>query len=198
MSMGLPQTVARFTPVEYYRLEHASETKSEFHHGEIFAMAGASIEHSQICTNLIFEIQSRLKGTPCVPLGSDTRLKVESTGLRVYPDVGIYCGPIEIDPEDPASQTATNPTVLFEVLSKSTESYDRGTKAQNYRQIKSLRAHILLSQNEPRAEIYERGVDGGWLLREVSGLESTLAIPSIDVTIPLADLYARVDFARAE
>lgn len=196
--MGLPQKVTRFTPEEYYRLERDAQHKSEYCEGEIFARAGASVNHGRICSNLIREVGIRLTGSPCEAFGSDMRLKVKATGLRAYPDVSVYCGPLEMDSEDPSGQTAMNPTVLFEVLSKTTENYDRYAKAENYRRIDSLKAHVLISQRAAHVEIYEREVDGSWRFREFSGLEATLTITSIGVTLALPDVYARVDFGAAE
>ena len=148
--MTASQPIRRSTPAEYYRLEREAEYKSDYYQGEIFAMAGGTIRHSTICNNLGGELRNRLKGTPCRAYESNLRLKVLATGLRTYPDVSIYCSPLERDPEDPFAETLTNPTALFEVLSPSTEAYDRGLKAGNYRTISSLQAYILISQD--RAE----------------------------------------------
>lgn len=192
--MGLAQPVKRYTPQEYYALELEAEYKSEYYQGEIFAMAGGTFEHSLIASNLGGELRQRLKGHICAAFQSDARVAVKVTGLRCYPDVSIYCGPIEFDPEDKSGTTGINPTVLFEVLSKSTEAHDRGFKTLNYRRIPSLRAYVLVSQDTPHIEVYERNADGSWLLREASGLEASVVIPGIDVTLPLAEVYDRVTF----
>jgi Uma2 family endonuclease len=192
--MGLPQPVKRFTPQEYYAREAAAAQKSEYYKGEIFAMAGGSKAHSEITINLGGGLWQRLQGRPCRPYDSNYRLKVIATGLRCYPDVSVYCGPIEPDPEDPEAATGTNPSVLFEVLSKSTEGYDRGFKAANYREIASLRTYVLVAQDSPHVEAYDRQPDGSWRLREAKGLNATLSIPGIDVTLPLAEIYDRVEF----
>jgi Uma2 family endonuclease len=195
--MGLPQPVRRYTVQEYYELDRAAEFKSEFYGGEIFAMAGGTVDHSRICSNLIGEIRTCLRGKPCEVFESNLRLKIKATGLRTYPDASVYCGPMERDEEDSTGQTFTNPTVVFEVLSPSTEGYDRGFNAENYRQVQSLRAYVLISQRMPHAEIFERQPDDSWLLREVRGREATLNIPSIGVVLPLAEMYARVEFPPA-
>jgi Uma2 family endonuclease len=192
--MGLPQPVKRYTPEEYYALEREAEYKSEYYQGEIFAMAGSTSRHSLITINIGGELRVRLKGKPCTPYDSNQRLRIKATGLRTYPDVSVYCGNIEYDAADLQVDTAINPTVVFEVLSKSTESFDRGAKAKAYRQIDSLRAHVLVSQEEPHVEVYERQSTGDWLLHEVSGLAASIRIPGIEIELPLAEIYDRVQF----
>jgi len=197
-SMGLPKLVKRYTPQEYYELEREAEYKSDYYQGEIFAMAGGTKSHSRICSNISQQLGNRLEGTNCVNYQSDLRVKVKATGLRTYPDASVFCGPMEADPEDPAGQTYTNPAVLFEVLSKTTEAYDRGLKCEHYRRIESLNTIVLLWQKEPRARIYERQQHGSWLAREVSGMDSILPIASLEVEVPLAKLYDQVDFNAKE
>src|SRR5207244_6232123 len=114
--------------------------------GQLIAMAGGSVRHSLICSNLLCEVGNRLKGTPCIPFESNVRLKVKATGLRTYPDASVYCGQREHDPEDQTGQTLLNPTVLFEVLSPSTEGYDRGVKPYHYRRVESLQALVMVVQ----------------------------------------------------
>ena len=196
--MSAPKTIKRFSVQEYYAQETQASHKSEYYNGEIFAMAGGTVEHSRICVNISGELRNRLTGKPCETFESNLRLKIKATGLRTYPDVSVYCGPLERDEEDPYRETYTNPAVLFEVLSKSTEGYDRGTKSQNYRRIKSLRAYALVSQTDAFIEIYERQPDNRWLLREVTGLDAVLTIPSIGVDLPLSEIYARVVFTKPE
>jgi Uma2 family endonuclease len=193
--MSLSQPPKRYTPQEYYALEREATYKSDYYDGEIFAMAGGTIAHSLICSNLVREVGNRLKGSPCAAYESNLRLKVQATGLRCYPDISVLCGRLDRDPEDPTLQTVTNPTVLIEVLSESTEAFDRGFKASNYRRIESLRAYVLVSQESPHVEIYERQAEGTWLLREAKGLDAQVKIPSIDVALPLAEIYDRVEFA---
>jgi Uma2 family endonuclease len=195
--MGPGQPTKLYAPQEYYRIEREASHKSHFYSGEIFAMAGGTVLHSLICSNVIGEIGNRLKGKPCAAYESNLRLKIKSTGLRCYPDASVFCGPFEFDPEDSNQETVTNPTVLFEVLSPSTEAYDRGFKANNYRQLESLRAYVLISQIEAHAEIYTRQTDGSWSLREAKGLDATLSISSIAVDLPLAEIYDRVEFIPA-
>ena len=192
--MTLARPVKRFTPQEYYRLERDAEYRSDYYDGEIFAMAGGTSRHSLIIMNIGGELRQRLKGRPCAAYESNQRLKIKATGLRTYPDLSVYCGTLEYDPEDPESETAMNPTVIFEVLSKSTEGYDRGFKAENYRKIESLKAYAFVSQRAAHVEIYERQTNGKWDLQEASGLDATVTFPSLDVELPLAEIYDRVVF----
>jgi len=190
--------IKRYTPQEYYALEREAAYKSDYYDGEIFAMSGGSSRHSLITMNVGGETRQRLKGKPCAAYESNQRLKIKATGFRCYPDVSIYCGEMEYDPEDSGSETATNPTVVFEVLSKTTEGYDRGFKAGNYRQIASLRAYIFVSQTAPQVEVYRREEDGDWKLHEVKGLEGSVDIPGVGVTLPMGEIYERVEFGESE
>jgi Uma2 family endonuclease len=187
--------VRHYTPEEYYRLEEAADYKSDYYDGEIFAMAGGSPAHSLIVINIGRELSSQLKGKPCATYDPNMRLKVVATGLRTYPDVSVYCGPLEYDPQDVSRQTLTNPTVLFEVLSPTTELYDRNVKGWHFRRIESLQALVLVAQDKPRAEAYFRQTDGTWALRDVEGLEESLSLPLINVTLKLREIYDRVDFS---
>lgn len=192
--MGLAQPVHRFSVAEYYALEEAAEYRSEYFEGEIFAMAGGSARHSLISANLLGGLWNALRGKRCTAYESNLRLKVEASGLRSYPDAGVYCGQLEFDAEDPRGETAVNPTVVFEVLSPSTEAYDRGKKAENYRLIPSLKAYVLISQDRAKVEVFERVGDGFWRLSEAGGLEGSIALECIEVTLNLGELYDRVDF----
>ena len=196
--MGIPQPKRRFTPQEYYELERAATYKSDYYDGEIFDTSGGSIRHSLISTNIAGEVGNRLKGKPCRAYESNLRLKTRSNGLRNYPDVSVYCGPLDRDEEDSSGETVTNPTVLFEVLSNSTEGYDRGPKAASYRTIPSLAAYVLVSQESPHMEIYERQPDDSWLLREVRGLDAVLTIRPINIDLPLAEVYDGAEFGAPD
>ena len=193
--MGLPQDIKRYTPQEYYVLEREAEYHSDYFGGEIFAMAGGGTKHSLIKVNITGELRSKLKGKRCGAYDSDQRLKVKSNGLRCYPDASVYCGPLDYDADDAQAETATNPTILFEVLSKSTEAYDRGLKAESYRSIESLKAYVLVSQDRPHVELQERLSDGTWRLSWAAGLDGVLRLPDIEVELSLAELYERVDFS---
>ena len=195
---ALPLKRKRFTPAEYYALEREATYKSDFYDGEIFDMSGGTSTHSLITANLNIAVGMRLLNHRCTLYESNMRLAILATGLRTYPDASVYCEPLIYDRSDPANTTATNPSVVFEVLSPSTETYDRGFKLENYRQIQSLKAYVLISQREPHAQAYSRQPDGTWSTPiEAKGLDATLPIDSIGLTLPLAEIYRRVTFSPA-
>ena len=193
--MGLPQRVASFTATEYLLRERAAEYRSEYYAGEIFGMAGGSPRHSRIKTNFLTQLNVRLERHPCTPYDSDLRIRVP-TGLYTYPDVSVICGDLEFDDEH--KDTVLNPTVLVGVLSPTTEAYDRGKKFDHYRQIKSLREYVLVSQDEPRIERFLRNNDDTWTLAIASGLTESITLPSIGVTLPLAEVFVKVDFTAED
>ena len=190
--MAVPQKKPRVSIEEYLSLEHAALEKSEYFEGEIFAMAGAKIAHCLISTNILGELRGRLKGKKCSPYGSDLRIEVSPTGLFTYPDVSVICGPIENSVHD--SDTAINPTLIVEILSDSTEAYDRGGKFAHYRTIPSFREYILISQTEPLVEVFFRRDDGIWELAPVKGLDATARLQSLQIELPLAEIYYEVQF----
>ncbi len=155
-------------------------------------MAGGSPRHNLIANNLGGEFRQQLKGGPCATYNSDLRVKIEATGLYTYPDVTIVCGPLSLvnDQQD----TVTNPSVLVEVLAESTEAYDRGKKFEHYRRIPSLKEYLLVRQDEPHIEQFIRTEANQWLLQEATGLDAKLALPSLNITLALADIYERVEF----
>ena len=190
--MAAPETLRRLSEGEYLEIERAAEFKSEFFGGEVFAMAGGTFRHSLISTNLAGELRTQLKGHHCTPYNSDLRVKIAATGLLTYPDVSVICGAPEF--LDGIEDTVLNPTLLAEVLSDSTEAYDRGKKFEHYRQIGTLRGYLLVSQKEPRIEQFSRQPDGRWLLIEAAGLDATLEVPSLHITLSLAEVFAKVNF----
>ena len=183
---------ALMTEAEYLAFERRSDEKHEFYHGEIFAMAGASREHNLIAGNFFGELRSQLKGRPCEAYVGDMRVRITRSGLYTYPDVVAICG----EPEflDAEVDTLLNPTVLIEVLSDTTEEYDRGTKLKHYRKLPSLREYVLVSQSEPLIEQFTRRDNNHWDLSETVGLETTLRLSSIGCDIPLAEIYEKVVF----
>lgn len=193
--MAIANTVARLTENEYLALERAAPFKSEYFGGELFAMAGGSPMHSRIAANLIRELGNKLEGRPCQPFTSDLRLKIVATGLCTYPDVSVVCGPLQLAAE--TDDMVVNPTVVFEVLSDSTEAYDRGEKFRHYRQMPSLQEYVLVSQRSPRIEQFVRRPNEEWSWRVAEGLEATLALPSLEITLEVAKVFARVEFAPA-
>ncbi len=180
----------KMTAKDYLEVERSANFKSEFFHGEMFAMAGASRDHNRVKENLVGELFTRLKGGPCQTYSSDQRVLVEATGLYTYPDILILCGPGTNDLAD--SNTLTNPTAIIEVLSPSSERYDRGTKFRNYQKIPSLTEYILVAQDEAVCERFVRQPDESWALVSFVGLAATLAFTSVPARIPLADIYAGV------
>jgi Uma2 family endonuclease len=182
----------RYTPDQYLALERQADHKSEYFDGEIFAMAGASEEHNTITFNIAGELRAQLRGTPCRGYTSDMRVRVEETDLYTYPDVVVVCGERRFGDEH--LDTLLNPTLLIEVLSPSTEAYDRGQKFANYRRITSLQTYVLVAQDRPHIEKFERWPDGQWLLSEASDLAGSLPLPSIGCTLTLAEVYDNVSF----
>lgn len=181
---------------DYLRIERAATRRSEFYRGEMFAMAGGSPQHSLIKMNLAFVLTGQLRGKPCTAYDNDLRIRIKATGLYTYPDGSVICGDIEFD--DAVRDTALNPTVLIEVLSPTTEAYDRGKKWAHYQQIPSLREYLLISQDCPKIERFQRNADDTWTLTTSKGLETSLSLPSIEVTLPLAEVYDKVEFVSEQ
>jgi Uma2 family endonuclease len=191
--MAAAQPTRRLTEAEYLALERAAlDVKSEFYDGEIFAMSGGTRWDSRIGTNLATEFTNKLQGHRCEPFNAELRLKIEATGLFAYPDLSVVCGePRFLDQE---MDTLLNPTLIAEVLSDSTESYDRGKKFEHYRQIPSLREYLLVSQYEPRIEQFIRQANNEWLLSEVVGINAAIELPALGIQIELARVFANVNF----
>ncbi|HRX72095.1 MAG: Uma2 family endonuclease [Candidatus Competibacteraceae bacterium] len=179
------------TPEQYLILERQANYKSEYVSGGIFAMAGASKEHNQIAFNLAGELHSQLKNRPCLAYLNDLRVKVSATGLYTYPDVAALCD--EPDFEDAHMDTLLNPSVIIEILSPSTEAYDRGDKFAHYRRLPSLMEYVLIAQDKVRIEHYIRQ-DKQWVLTEMDHLDDMLCLVSIQCEIPLREIYAKIEY----
>ena len=177
------------TPEQYLALERQAETKSEYFAGEIFAMAGASREHNRISGNAFGELWSQLRDRPCATYNSDMKVRTTEDHYA-YPDVTVVCGEAQFGGEE--REVLLNPTLIVEVLSPSTEAWDRGGKFEQYRQRESLQEYVLIAQDRPHVERYARQEDGQWLLTEVNGLEAVLALPSIGGELALAEVYRKV------
>ncbi len=186
----------RFRFEEYLARERVAAGKSEYYRGEIFAMAGGSVRHNTIGGNVFASLRGRLRGSPCRPYNSDQRIRIPANGLATYPDVSIVCDEFQVDAED--RDAIINPRVIFEVLSKSTESYDRGKKFDLYRQLDSLHEYILIVQDEPHVERFLRQEDGSWVLTVLKGWEAVLELQSITVLLPLSEIYEDVKFGPEE
>ncbi len=182
----------RYTPEQYLALERKSPIKHEYYDGEMFAMAGASREHNLIAGNLFRVVSTQLLDRPCEVYVSDMRVRVSPTGLYTYPDVVAVCGDRRF--EDSEVDTLLNPNLIVEVLSPSTEAYDRGKKFAQYRRLESLREYVMVAQDQVRVERYTRQGDE-WLLTELSRLEDTLQLESIGCAVAVREIYRKVEFA---
>ena len=184
------------TAEEYRARERAAEYKSEYYDGEIFAMAGASEPHILIVGSISAELYTQLKQRPCKVYSNDLRLKVSSSGLYTYPDVMVVCGKAQL--EDDELDTLLNPTLIVEVLSKSTEGRDRGAKFEHYSKLASLQEYLLVAPNRPRVELFTKEGKGRWGLVAFENLDDVVKLASIECALALKDIYAKVDFAAAE
>lgn len=184
------QPQPHFTVADYLAQENQSLFKHEYFQGRIYAMAGASPTHSAITATVTMLLGMQLRGSSCTTFTNDTRIIVRSNGLFTYPDLSIVCGPPIFDEQDPYG--VVNPTVIIEILSSSTEGYDRGSKFQLYRGLPSLQEYILIAQNQPRIE---RFLYPDWALTDCAGLESSLTLVSIPCTLKLAEVYERITFS---
>lgn len=160
---ALAATPPLLSYAEYLELERSTDIRHEFLRGEAWAMAGGTPRHSAIKSNLLFAVALTLRSGPCRVYDSDLKVRIPETGLATYPDLSLICGPLLRDGEDP--NAATNPTVLFEVLSPSREAWDRGGKFHHYQRLPGLRQYVLIGDDPPLVEVFSRGTDGGWLLR---------------------------------
>jgi Uma2 family endonuclease len=186
----------RLTPAEYVAMEQASPQKREYLRGRVYAMAGATPEHNAVCGNLIRALGERLRGRRCVVLPSDQHVYVEATDLGTYPDVTVLCAKGEYHRDFPRS--LVNPSLLVEVLSPSTEAYDRGAKFDHYRHLESLKEYVLVSTDEHAVDHFMREPDGTWRLTTARGMGDSVRLPSLDVSVPLAEIYENLDLVARE
>jgi Uma2 family endonuclease len=173
--------------MELRALEESTGVRHELIHGVAYAMSGGSPRHARLKTNLLLALGTRLKGSTCRLADSDQKVRVPATGAGFYADLTVICGPYAYDVDD--DYAIVNPTVLFEVLSPTTQDHDRGTKFQHYRRLDSLQEYVLVSQDEVRVEVRRR-VEGGWFVFEVT--EGEVELASLAVSLPLDELF---DFA---
>ena len=185
MSQPVPSR-HHYTYAEYLAYERDSGLKHEYDNGEILAMAGGSRRHNALASRISAALEQG-RGPGCVAFQSDQKVRVLATGRATYPDATVVCGPIEGDPADPVGATITNPTVIVEVLSPSTEQEDRGNKWQHYQLIPSLQEYVLVSQSDARIERFRRLASGSWEYSDVT--EGQLALQS-GAIIDLTSLYA--------
>ena len=187
------QAAERYISEEaYLELEERAETKHEYFHGRIYAMAGAKEAHNLISVNVAGELRQQFKGKPCRAYSNDMRVLVSKTKLYTYPDVIAVCGePVFANRN---RTTLLNPTVIVEVLSEATESYDRGEKFAHYRTLETLTDYILMAQDKMRLEHYVRQPDERWMLTIVSDPQGVLEIESIGCLLRMTDVYEKVEF----
>ena len=172
------------TYAEYCAFEREAAVKHEYLRGEVFAMAGGTLEHARLASRVALLLGRELEGRPCRVFSSDARVRIEATDLDTYPDLSVVCGP----PQTADAHALINPLVLVEVLSDSTEAYDRGQKAAHYRRIPSLRAYLMIAQTERRLELQVRQDDGRWTLLE-AGPGQRLEIEPLGIELDVDELY---------
>lgn len=193
--MGLAKVKSEtlYTPEDYLAFEREAKTRHEFFDGEIYAMAGESLSHSRVCVNLSGEVRNKLKGKPCEALSPNMKVRTSSASLFAYPDLTVVCGEPQF--HDTKKDVLINPQAIFEVLSPSTETYDRTTKFQKYRLGNStLTDYFLISQDKPFVEHFMKQADGNWLYRSYSELDETVKIETLDCELSLREIYDRVEF----
>jgi Uma2 family endonuclease len=190
--MGLPKISHHYTVAEYLELEETAEYKSQYFEGEIFAMSGGSGNHSRLAVDCSRAMSSVLIDRGCEVFNSDLKIRIQDSSAYYYPDLSVVCG--EADFEDEAESILKNPMLIVEVLSESTESFDRGKKFHRYRQISSFVEYVLISQTEVQVDVFQKATDGTWNMRNYSGIEDVMELNSLGIQIKLADIYRRVRF----
>ena len=184
----------RITEAEYLALDHeGSDVKYEYINGYVYAMSGASKSHIRIEFNLPVILSETLDTRGCEGFGSDMQVKVEDSATYSYPDLSIVCEPPEFN-ENSSVATLLNPVVIIEILSPSTALKDRTIKFYEYQKIPSLQDYLLISQEQPRIERFSRGEGDTWSVIKVEGLENSISIPSLEFSLQLSAVYARVQF----
>lgn len=186
------QTKTYVTPEDYLAYERRAEYKNEYFDGEVFAMTGASRRHNLIAMNVGAELRAQLRGRDCETYMSDMRVRIPSANIYTYPDVVVACGEPRF--EDAEVDTLLNPALLVEVLSKSTESYDRRVKFNHYRTLESLTEYLLISQDEYHVTQHVKQTDGRWLLTDIRGREGRVELASVQCVLVLNEVYERVSF----
>jgi Uma2 family endonuclease len=189
---ALPQKRTAITEDEYLTFERASAIKHEWIDGEIVAMTDASAAHNLICASTAFVLYAQLRHRACRLYVSDMRVKIQAIGLYTYPDISVVCGDSQFS--DDQRDSLLNPTLIIEVLSPTTERYDRGREFQHYRTLASLREYVLIAQDSPRIERYLRQPDDSWQLIDAQGIDAGLTLASIDCTLHLAEVYEQITF----
>jgi Uma2 family endonuclease len=182
----------KFSPRQYLEMERAAAYKSQYYDGEIFAMAGSSPAHVRINSNFMIESGIIFKSGPCYPLNSDLKVRIPDSTLYTYPDLTILCEPMQF--EDEHEDVLLNPKIIVEILSPTTERFDRGKKFERYQRIPSLLEYILVSQDAPHIDRFHRIPDGLWQLKSFHGLEAMFEFATIPGAISMADIFNGVEF----
>ncbi len=183
-------TRSNVTEAEYVEIERRSDIKHEYYQGEMFAMAGASRKHNIISSNIIRDLGNQLRQGPCRVFPSDMRVKIDRIRKYVYPDVSVVCNKDEFTDEE--EDTITNPDLIIEILSDSTEAYDRGHKFAHYRKLTSLKEYVLISQDERKIEIFTKNESGYWLYAETDEDRFEIILKSVSCKLNLNDVYEKV------
>jgi len=176
---------------EYLEMENASLEKNEYYKGEVFAMPGAKVQHVNISDNILADLKQKLKGKSCKPYGSDLRIHIQSNTLFTYPDISIICGEIITLNDD--EYNVLNPSVIIEVLSKSTRNYDRGDKFKLYRDIPTLKEYVLVDSETINIEAFRLNENNHWELEEYNSVENILFIKTVDEKIAISEIYEGVN-----
>ena len=179
-------------PEEYLYRERDAEFRSEYFRGEMLAMAGASANHNLMVLNAGASLREQLRKKPCRVYPSDLKLRIESTGLYTYPDLSVVCGEPQL--ESNGGDVLLNPVVLVEVLSDSTEAYDRGKKFEHYRTIPSLKHYVLIAQDRHSIDCFSRQPDGSWVLTSCQALDEKVELEAIGSQLAVAEVYDKVVF----
>ncbi len=193
-----PAPLPRMTEAEYLAFEEASPGKHEFRDGEVVAMAGGTSAHSMVEGNLVTALGNRLRGGPCRRFTSNMRILWKNRGQYFYPDASVVCGDPQFAEHEQMELTLLNPRALFEVLSDSTEGYDRGDKCDFCREMPSLELYVLIDPRKPKVTFLRRGDEGLWIIDFLEGSDATLPLPAIGIDIPFAELYENVAFKPAD
>jgi len=183
------------SPEDYLTIERDALERHEYFDGEIFQMAGSSNEHNLITSNIIISLGSQLKKRNCRVYPPDMRVHIPKTGLFTYPDVLVVCGKPQFLPDENLD-TLTNPILIIEILSPSTEGYDRGAKFDNYRSLESLREYLLVSQDAKKVIRYTKQTDGSWILMDFIGDKTEIELVSIECRLTMDDIYDKVDLEQ--
>jgi Uma2 family endonuclease len=186
--------VEKLSVEEYLALDRAAEVRSEYHDGQLFPAEATSLAHAVLLVNTARRLAERLDGTPCRVTAATLRVRVSRSNY-VYPDVLVYCGKPALTDEH--SDTITNPKVIVEILSPSTEDYDYGKKFILYRSLASFEEYLLVSQDRPRVEVSRKTPESRWVLTTYEGMDAVVNVESLGITIPMTELYAGVEFSAS-